>query len=352
MKRIPAVLAALCLAITLRAQPPATAYTPEQLDQLLAPIALYPDPLIALILPASTDPTDLSAAAQYLAAGGNPGGIDAQPWDPSVKGLAHYPTVVKWMTDNLDWTRSLGAVFAMQPSDVMQSIQQLRVKARAAGTLTDTAQQQVQMQGDDIRIIPTQQDTVYVPEYDPDVVYDVPAGDAGPYLSFGLGYPVGPWLGFECNWDDFGIWAGPWRRGWDYRRDWRGGDRWHPDAARGHALVRGYYRPGGNLPSPRAFAGGRGPEVRGPERGAMGPARGPNPAPRVQARAPEPRPTLRGYSGGGERPSAAPSRTSIFGGQGRGTQVRAYSSRGQSSRRAPVRQASPGRSAPSGGKRH
>ena len=186
MKAPLALFTALCLAVSLRAQAPAegvagTAYTPEQLDQLLAPIGLYPDPLIALILPASTAPSDISLAAQYVASGGNPSGIDAQPWDPSVRGLAHYPDVLKWMNDNLDWTRALGAAFAMQPADVMQSIQQLRAKAKAAGTLVDTPQQQVDMEGDDIRVIPAQQDTMYVPEYDPDMVYgDAPEGYAGP----------------------------------------------------------------------------------------------------------------------------------------------------------------------------
>jgi hypothetical protein len=162
MKAPAALLIALCLAVSLRAQA-TTEYTPEQLDQMLAPIALYPDPLIALILPASTDPSDIALAAQYLAANGDPSGIDAQTWDPSVKGLAHYPDVLKWMNDNLDWTRALGAAFAMQPADVMKSVQQLRAKAKASGTLVDTPQQQVDVEGDDIRIVPTQQDTIYVP---------------------------------------------------------------------------------------------------------------------------------------------------------------------------------------------
>src|SRR5580658_1319014 len=211
MKRTLAALLALALGASLHAQ---TTYGPDQLDQLLGPIALYPDPLIALILPASTFPADIASAAGYLASNGDPAGVDAQPWDPSVRGLAHYPDVLKWMNDNIDWTRTLGAAFAMQPSDVMKSVQQLRAKAKAAGTLVDTPQQQVVMDGDDIRIVPAQDNTIYVPEYDPSVVYDVPEGDEGPYVTFDAGYPVGAWLGFDLDWDNFGVWYGPWRPGW------------------------------------------------------------------------------------------------------------------------------------------
>ena len=174
-------------------------YSPEQLDQLLGPIALYPDPLVALILPASTVPSDITLAANYLATNGAPGGIDAQPWDPSVKALARYPDVVKWMNGNLDWTQALGAAFAQQPADVMKSVQQLRVQARAAGTLVDTPQQQVDLEGDSIRIVPTQPETIYVPVYDPAVVYETPVGYAGPFITFGLGFPVGAWLGYQCE---------------------------------------------------------------------------------------------------------------------------------------------------------
>jgi hypothetical protein len=341
MKRLFAALLALSLAVSLHAQ---ATYGPDQLDQLLAPIALYPDPLIALVLPASTKPADIASAAQYLASNGSPEGVDSQPWDPSVRGLAHYPDVLKWMNDNIDWTRTLGAAFAMQPSDVMKSVQQLRAKAKAAGTLTDTPQQQVDVEGDDIRIVPAQQDTMYVPEYDPDVVYDVPAGYDGPFITFGVGFPVGAWLGYQCDWDSFGIWVGPWSPGWGYRRDWSGGSRWRPDPRSGHALVRGYYRPGGDLPAPRVVAGARGPAPR--QQGTAFHAR---PAPAVEAR-----PDYRGYGGASEvaRPSTPAPRGTLFGGYNRGTQARDYSTRGRASRQAPVRSAAPARSsapAPSAG---
>ena len=100
-----------------------------QLDQLLGPIALYPDPLIAQILPASTLPTQIVLADRYVSGGGDPNQIDQQPWDPSVQALARYPNVLKWMDDNLDWTTELGQAFLNQPQDVMDSIQRLRQSA-------------------------------------------------------------------------------------------------------------------------------------------------------------------------------------------------------------------------------
>lgn len=340
MKVLLSMLIALGLSCALQAQAPGQ-YTPDQLDQMLGPIALYPDPLIALILPASTVPSDITKAAQFLASNGDPSQIDAQPWDPSVKGLAHYPDVVKWMNDNLEWTQALGAAFAMQPADIMKSVQQLRAKAKAAGSLTDTPQQQVDIEGDDIRIVPTNPDQIYPPQYDSDVVYDVPDGYSGPFLTFGVGYPVGPWLGFECDWDDFGIWAGPWHPGWGYRRDWRdphwGGSRWRIDPARGHALVRNFYRPGGGFAAPRPMAGARGPAGRpGEVRGGGG---------RGSVTITHSAPDYRGYAA---PRTAEPSHASpLFGGYSRGTQARDYSNRGHASRQAPVRRAAPAARAPS-----
>jgi hypothetical protein len=216
MKIYLSILLGLCLVAGLHAQAPDSSsdYAPEGLDQLLAPIALYPDALIALILPASTAPSDVTLAARYLNANGDPAQIDNQPWDASVKALAHYPDVVKWMDANLQWTQAVGSAFAQQPADVMKSIQQLRTRARAAGTLVDTPQQQVVMEDGNICIVPAQPEVIYVPEYDPDAVYD----EGGPMLVFSAGYQVGPWLGYECDWVGFGIRVGVWHPGWDWRR--------------------------------------------------------------------------------------------------------------------------------------
>ncbi len=329
----------LGLALSVKAQAPDSAYSPDQLDQMLGPIALYPDPLIALILPASTVPSDLALAAAYLAGNGAPDGLDGQPWDPSVKALARYPDVLKWMNDNLAWTQALGAAFVRQPADVMKSIQQLRVQARAAGTLVDTPQQRVEMEGDSLRIVPAQADMIYVPEYDPAVVYETPLGYSGPFITFGVGFPVGLWLGYQLDWDNFGIWVGPWHPGWGYRREWRNGNSWHawrPDPRRSRDVVRNFYRPEGRLPSPGIRAGYRGP------------TRSPGPGPRAVISRPSARPDYRGRAVTAPRPSSPAPSSQMFGGYNRGTQTRDFSNRGQNSRSAPVRSApSPRGAAPS-----
>jgi hypothetical protein len=238
MKTLPLALFALILGGTLRAQtayPPAVATTPtmatspatvltaEQLDQLLGPIALYPDALIALILPAATFPSDVVLAARYLN-GGDPARVDEQPWDDSVRALAHYPDVVKWMDENLQWTQQLGQAFLGQPADVMNSVQRLRAEARAAGTLVDTPQQQVVVESDAISIMPTQPDVIYVPYYDPDVVYVHHEGYHGPFFSFSVGFPAGFWLGYNVDWGHRRLWVVDHRereRYWHDQRDWR-----------------------------------------------------------------------------------------------------------------------------------
>ena len=92
----------------------AQAYSGTRLHKLLAPIALYPDPLIAIILPAASEPADIELAAGYLRANGDPSQIDGQAWDPSVRALAHYPDVLLWMNDNQDWTVTVGDAFRAQ----------------------------------------------------------------------------------------------------------------------------------------------------------------------------------------------------------------------------------------------
>ncbi len=330
MKAVFSLLLVLGLVLSSRAQAQDASFSPEQLDQLLGPIALYPDPLVALILPASTVPSDLTLAANYRANGGAAAGIDAQPWDASVKGLARYPDVVKWMSANPEWTQTLGAAFAQQPADVMKSVQQLRAQARAAGTLVDTPQQQVELDGDDIRIVPAQPDTIYVPEYDPTVVYESSMDYDGPLITFSAGYPVGAWLSYQCDWDDFGIWIGPWERGWAYRREWLHPGAWHawrPDPRRSREVVRNFYRPAGRLPSP-GFAPGFHAPVRRPGAAPV--------APRPARPAVAIHPDYRGREVQVPRPGSPAPSSQLFGGYNRGTQTREFSNRGQGSRAAPV----------------
>jgi Protein of unknown function (DUF3300) len=228
------ILLSSCLTDFLQAQapPPEPAQSaPQQLSQeelnrLLAPIALYPDALVALILPASTVPSDLVLAARYISSNGDPAQVANQPWDDSVKSLARYPDVLKWMDQNLEWTTAVGEVFLDQPADVMNSIQRLRAEAIATANLTNSPQQHVVQEESVIRIVPAQPDVIYVPQYDPDVVYVQPySQNVGPLLTFGAGFAVGSWLNYDCDWGRHSIYVGQWRPGWNHDRNWDRGDQ-------------------------------------------------------------------------------------------------------------------------------
>lgn len=213
--RFPPLLGLILLsAVAVRAQPIPTSIAPPesaasallsaaQIDTLLGPIALYPDALIAIILPASTMASDVVLAARYLQAGGDSAQRDAQPWDDSVKSLAHYPDTIRWMDENLAWTKQLGEAFVEQPADVMKGVQRLRARAVAAGTLAATPEQRVETQGEIISIVPAQPDVIYVPYYDPQVVY-LPSASRTyynePFFMFGAGFATGSWLSYNMDW--------------------------------------------------------------------------------------------------------------------------------------------------------
>jgi len=204
--------------------PTGSVTTLPPLDQLLAPIALYPDPLIALILPSATVPAEIQAADQFLGNHGDPGQIANQPWSESVKGLAHYPDLVKWLDDNTAWTQQVGGAFASEPTAVMNAIQDLRSRAQAAGTLRSGPQEQVVTDGGEIEIEPAQPDVIYVPRYDPDVVYFGPPPGYYPdsYFYWGDPYPMGLWLSYDFDWRGHALWRGDW---YDYRREHGGWGR-------------------------------------------------------------------------------------------------------------------------------
>jgi hypothetical protein len=223
------------------------ALSAQQLDQLLGPIALYPDPLIAQILPASTLPTQIVLADRYVTGGGDPNEIDQQPWDASVQAVAHYPNVLKWMDDNLTWTTALGQAFLNQQQDVMDSIQRLRVTAQNLGNLRSTAQQQVVADNGTIDIMPTDPDVVYVPTYSPDVVY-YQSFYGAPIITFGIGFPIGFWLNCDFDWHHrhLIVWdhdhprpANWWHERPADRDDWlkHQATVWHPDNRRGTAVA-------------------------------------------------------------------------------------------------------------------
>jgi hypothetical protein len=179
-------------------------YAPDQLDNLLAPIALYPDPLLAQVLIASTFPDQIQDAAGWVRRyGANNSGIDLQSWDVSVKAVAHYPTVLSMMNDQLDWTTALGQAYVNQSADAMASVQHLRSLARAEGNLVSTPQQQVIDDNGYIEIVPAAPQYIFVPTYDPGVIYSrrVYTGSGfGGFFSFGSGFAIGAWLNYDLDW--------------------------------------------------------------------------------------------------------------------------------------------------------
>jgi hypothetical protein len=186
----------------------------EELQQLVAPIALYPDSLVAQILGAATFPDQIAGAASWLQQNSNLNGtnlmqaVDGQPWDPSVKALTQFPSVLGNLATNLSWTSSLGEAYHTQAADVMSAVQYLRAKALAAGNLKSGAQLTVVHQSPQVIVIqPANPQVVYVPVYNPAVVYGypyvTPAYVAPPVaatavVAFGVGIAVGAMMSSGC----------------------------------------------------------------------------------------------------------------------------------------------------------
>src|SRR5688572_24131288 len=230
----------------------------DQLKELTGPIALYPDPLVAMILPASTFPSDVVLAARFLKSGEDPALADEKPWDESIRNLTRYPDVLTWMDENLEWTTQLGYAYLAQPEDVMDSIQELRAKAQTVGNLVDTPQQRVVREESYIRIVPAQPEYIYVPYYDPEIVYyERPYGE--PYLTFSAPWLVGMWLTFDFDWHRHRLYCGDWHGDWDYRhrrdRDYRGEPLYINNSFTNYQVWQGDSRR--RLGSARAFAQNR-----------------------------------------------------------------------------------------------
>jgi hypothetical protein len=211
-------------------QPPqsyAQPLNPQDLQQLVAPIALYPDTLVAQILAASTYPVQVTQADRWLQAQGYApsdqiaAGADVQPWDPSVKALTAFPQVLAQMDRNLRWTSNLGNAYYNQPQDVLEAVQAMRQRAQQAGNLYSTPQESVTYDQGNIVLAPPNPQVVYVPAYNPWAVYGAPVapypgfslvgalasvfGSSG--LRFGLGIAMNGfahtpwgWLGWGLNW--------------------------------------------------------------------------------------------------------------------------------------------------------
>jgi hypothetical protein len=352
-------LGALPLSAQEAAPPPAPAYqplSPDQLDQMLGPIALYPDPLISELLPAATFPTQVVMADRYLSGGGDPNAVDQlPPWDPSVQALTHYPTVLQWMDNNLQWTTELGQAFLNQQQDVMDSIQRLRRDASNMGNLQSTAQQQVADDGGDIEILPADNNDVYLPDYQPSVVYY----QAGCPITFGTPFPIGGWLYCDFDWHHHNLvfWDHdhPRPSGWWHELPLRRnadlashGTVWHPDNHPGMSVGSGNDRgwgnrvpPGNRGTPPRNFTPPPvhvGQPIPGPRiHPAPAPVGHPTPAPVIH---PQPNPVNRGGSAGQSHPASSPAEhygvtrstsTGAYIGVQSSRDTRAFSERGQQS---------------------
>lgn len=199
-------------------------FSQEQLDQMLAPIALYPDSLLTQILMASTYPLEIVQADRWAKQNKDMKGdalakaLEAQPWDPSVKSLVNFPQVLTMMSEKLDLTQKLGDAFLAQQKDVMDTIQNLRKKAEASGNLKTTKEQKVIVEKETIIIESANPQVIYVPSYNPTVVYGVWAYPSyPPYPYYPPGYGAG--AAFVT-----GVAVGAaWGYAWGHS-DWHGGD--------------------------------------------------------------------------------------------------------------------------------
>lgn len=194
----------------------------HDLDQLVAPIALYPDALVAQVLAAATYPTEIVEADRWLEDHSSLKGadlakaVDQQPWDPSVQALTQFPGVLTMMDKNLSWTSALGDAYGNNQATVMEAVQRMRHQAQQAGNLKTTPQEIVTTQDATIAIAPADPETVYVPEYDPWLVYGDPLAFYpgwvevpglfydGPGIFFGVGIGIGVFGGFGWGWHHWG----------------------------------------------------------------------------------------------------------------------------------------------------
>jgi hypothetical protein len=226
-----------CLGQTSESSPPATPSAPPSappkpseadLEKLVAPIALYPDPLLATLLPASAYPLEIVQAARFIKDTNNISKVDSQSWDSNVKALARFPDVIAKMNEDIGWTSDLGQAFAEDQKSVLDAIQTMRAKAQQVGNLKTTPQQVVVVTNTVVEktveqkvvvvtntvveIQPAQPEVIYVPTYNPTVVYAPPPAGAvvaASVISFGVGMAVGAVIANNCNWHSGGIYVGP-----------------------------------------------------------------------------------------------------------------------------------------------
>ena len=340
--------------------PGANFYSQAELDQILAPVALYPDPLLSQILMAATYPLEVVEAAHWSQANLDLSGeqalaaVEDQSWDVSVKSLVAFPQILRMMEEKISWTQKLGDAFLSQQAQVMDTVQSLRQRALAAGNLRSNELMQVEPQGQTIAIMPANPQQIYVPYYDPTVIYGTwwwpayppvywapwpgyyaPAGFASGFY-WGVGITVGggfffgafDWFHHHVNVDS---------RSDFYRRGTRPihgrpigiaapPDVWHHDEVHRRGIpYREPSPPSGRMPPPAQTRGDfRGRALTAPDlRGAPLPR--PQPVPGLR-----PNPGNTPNRGSDNRPNVEP-RPPAFEGVGRGAEVRDFSIRGRSS---------------------
>jgi hypothetical protein len=227
------IRALICVIVMMLIVPPgvmsqeggsAKTFKQEELDQILAPVALYPDSLLTQVLMASTYPLEVVQADRWAKQNKDMKGdalakaLEAQPWDPSVKSLVNFPQVLTMMSEKLDWTQKLGDAFLAQQKDVMGTVQNLRKKAEASGNLKTTKEQVVTVEKEVIIIESASPQVIYVPAYNPTVVYGAwPYPAYPPYPVYPPGYYAGAAL-------ITGVAIGAaWGYAWGHS-DWHGGD--------------------------------------------------------------------------------------------------------------------------------
>jgi hypothetical protein len=361
----------------------------EQIEQLVAPIALYPDALVAQILMASTYPLEVVQAARWSKDNPKVTGkaledaMQKQSWDPSVKSLAATPQVLAMMNEKLDWTQKLGDAFLASQKDVLDAVQRLRKMALDAGNLRSGKEQKVSSEQEGsttiVKIEPTNPEVVYVPVYNPTVVYGPwpypmyppyyyypPAYAGGVFFAFSVGIVIGSaWWG-GCHWGGGNVYINHYHYNnfnktnigggdWQHRPEHRKGVEYRDQGSR---QKYGSQRPGVDTRESYRGRDGAGPSTADRQRDAAGARdRGAAPGTADRAGTREAAPAQRDAAGA-RGPTAAPSdrtggrQPGAFegAGQGQGAQTRDYSSRGASSRSSAASQPRPSaapRAAPS-----
>lgn len=358
------------------APPPSAApkYSAADLEKLAAPIAMHPDPLIAIILPASVYPLEIVQAARFVKDTNNIPKVDEQPWDENVKALAKFPDLIQKMNDDLTWTMDLGQAFLDQQKELMDTIQSLRGKAQALGTLKTTPQQivvvtntviektveqqVVYVTNTVVQIQPSNPQVVYVPTYPPSMYYYYPPPvyvGPPPAVTFAVGVTVGLIIANNCDWHHGGIYVGHhgvavWGGGGHHgdvdidinrnvninkntinnvNRPATTAQQWQPDQSRMSTSGASGTRSTTQSAQARGWSSGATPAARPSTTAARATTTSsfsrPSSAPSQSYNRPSP-------SSSYSRPSASTSRTSAFGGVRGGASTRQFSSRGSISR--------------------